>query len=450
MNLLQTSIPRGALVPLLALCLCAATLRLTGAEADDVARQLQELKEQNHALQEKLLQQDSLIKKLTDRMSELEQKQDKAESPATDAVASARPTESGLFTRNFSTDRVIFSGEAAVGLFHQGNQGQFRTSPFRIDEARLFLDAKVFNDVYFFSELNLFTREQYDDSLHLGELYVDFENVSKLWNKDGLLSVRVGRIDIPFGEEYLVRDAIDNPLISHSLGDLWGVDEGVEIYGRWKKLQYVVAVQNGGEPMMLDGNADKAIVARIGYDPAKWLHLSLSGMRTGDLDVKKDGTSELWFANGYIRQLGSPTNTTKFHAEVAEGDVQVSWPRGHLKSAGGYLRFDDNDRTTDNGRNLYYYYVEGLQQVNDKIYGAVRFSQIMAPGGFPLVGAGDFGTRFYGALTKDLYRMSVGAGYRWSRDLVFKVEYSLNRGRELGGKSRNHEDFFGTEIAVRY
>ena len=121
-----------------------------------------------------------------------------------------------------------------------------------------------------------------------------------------------------------------------------------------------------------------------------------------------------------------------------------------MKSAGGWLRFDDNDPTTDHRRNVHYYYVEAVQGVNEKFYGAVRWSQVFAPDGFPLVGAGDFGQRLFGNLTEGLWRLSLGAGYRWSRDLVLKVEYSLNRGQELGGKPRDHEDLVAAEVALRF
>jgi len=187
----------------------------------------------------------------------------------------------------------------------------------------------------------------------------------------------------------------------------------------------------------------------VGYDPAKWLHLSASGMRTGDLDVKKDKLSELWFGNGFIRSLGS-TNTTTFGAELVEGDVQFRFPRGHLKGAGGYLHYDDNDPGANNQRDVYYYYVEGLYNLTEKFYAAARFSQILASKGFSIVGHGDFKEYFYNELSKDLLRLTLGAGYRFSRDLILKAEYSLERGRELEGNKRNHEDLFAAELAFRF
>ena len=105
---------------------------------------------------------------------------------------------------------------------------------------------------------------------------------------------------VPFGEEYLSRYAIDNPLISHSLSDLWGVDEGVELYGKVGPVRYTMAVQNGGIPDTLDYNDDKSVAGRLEYDPARWLHLSASGMRTGDLQVSGDQLSAMWFGNGFL------------------------------------------------------------------------------------------------------------------------------------------------------
>src|SRR5204862_1142451 len=118
--------------------------------------------------------------------------------------------------------------------------------------------APIWENVYFFTELNLMTREANDLSLQLGELYVDFENISRLWDRDRMLNLRVGRMDTPFGEEYQTRDAIDNPLISHSLSDLWGVDEGIELYGSVNKVSYAVAVQNGGVSGVRDFDGDKS------------------------------------------------------------------------------------------------------------------------------------------------------------------------------------------------
>ena len=158
----------------------------------------------------------------------------------------------------------------------------------------------------------------------------------------------------------------------------------------------------------------------------------------------------MWFGNGFFRALGPAASTTKFHAELVEGDLQLRLPRSQVKAAGGYAHFDDNDTTANNRRDLYYYYVEGLYDVTPKIYAASRFSQIIAPGGYPLVGNGDFADYFLTSLTKNLWRLSLGGGYRWNRNLIWKVEYMFERGTEVGGDSRHREDLIATEITGKF
>src|SRR4029077_17089421 len=136
----------------------------------------------------------------------------------------------------------------------------------------------------------------------LAELYVDFEDVSQLWGHDNQLNVRVGKMKIPFGEEYLTRYAIDNPLILNSVSDLWGFDPGVEAYGALGKWSYVVAVQNGGGARVQDENV---CAGHISFDPnARW-HFSVSGMRTGCLEAQNGSLSTEWFGNGFFQSIGS-------------------------------------------------------------------------------------------------------------------------------------------------
>jgi len=243
---------------------------------------------------------------------------------------------------------------------------------------------------------------------------------------------------------------MENPLISHSLSDLWGIDPGVELYGTVGDFNYVVAVQNGsGANGVEDFDSDKSVAARICFDPNKHFHFSISGMRTGDLDARQDMFSALWFGNGFFRSIGSP-GTTKFHANLLEGDVTARWKTGHLSGAGGYARYDDNDPAADNFRNIFYYSFELEQDLPHKFYAATRFSQIFARNGYPITGLGNFDDYFFSYQTTELWRLSLGVGYRFSERLAVKAEYSLERGAAQGGDARNREDFFGTEAAFKF
>jgi hypothetical protein len=259
-------------------------------------------------------------------------------------------------------------------------------------------------------------------------------------------------MDVPFGEEYLSRDAIDNPLISHSLSDIWGVDEGVELYGTAGKFSYVLAVQNGGTPGTRDFNGDKSVAGRVAFDPTRWLHLSLSGMRTGDLAAAKeeDHLSELWFANGWFRSIGTPATTT-FRANLVEGDVGAHWSRGHFKAFGGYASYDDNDPLRNNARSIFYYSAEGVQNLGKKWYAASRFSQILSHKGYPIAGQGDLGRYFFGPIcTDNLWRLSLGLGYRFSENLLIKADYSIEGGHDTRGNGRTHENLFAVEAAMKF
>ena len=64
-----------------------------------------------------------------------------------------------------------------------------------------------------------------------------------------------------------------------------------------------------------------------------------------------------------------------------------------------------------------------------KLYAALRFSEVFADKGFPIAGNGDQGDYLFSSnLTKELWRLSMGLGYRWSQNLLFKAEYSFERG----------------------
>jgi len=66
-------------------------------------------------------------------------------------------------------------------------------------------ETPIWQEVYFFSDIDEATRENTGLSTQLGELYLDFQDVSQVWGKDGQLNLRAGRMFVPFGEEYLDR-----------------------------------------------------------------------------------------------------------------------------------------------------------------------------------------------------------------------------------------------------
>jgi hypothetical protein len=430
----------------------AANRSLGAADDTPVTRgQFLQLQKQNELLLQQLQAQQKTIDALAHKVADIENHdvQHPAEMPTSKAPAKAEvlAPPAGSDT-SFNIGKVNITGEGGVAFFDSQKRGQMPHPTFRIDEAKIFLEAPVWDDVYFYTELDLASRESTSLGLNVGELYLDFEDVSKLWGRERMLNIRAGQFYIPFGEEYLNRFAIDNPLISHSVSDLWGSDAGVELYGKLGEWRYVVAVQDGGGATSQALQDDKSVAGRVSYDPAKWLHVSASGMRTGNLSVN-NGVSAMWFGNGFFRSL-DPAHTTTFHANLVEGDVQVNLPCVQAKAAGGYINYGDNDPTANNHRDVYYYYVEGLHNFDRNLYAAARFSQIFAPNGFPIVGNGPMGTYLFGDLTKEYWRLSLGLGYRFSPNLLVKGEYSFNQGQEANGADRSGENLVSLEAAFKF
>lgn len=349
-----------------------------------------------------------------------------------------------------SDRKLIVSGEVGAAWFAASQNGQYANKEFRIDDANIRLEASIAKNTYLFGEVQLVKREAPDENFRLGEFYFEFENVSGAWGgPDRLVNVRVGRVDIPFGEEYLYRDPLTNPLVTHSLSDIWGTDEGVEIFGEFGRSSYAVAVQNGSSKTMRDYNSDKSVTFRYGYDLTPRLRVSASAMRTGKLDSVREPMSEVWIGNNLFRNIGS-TASTLHQAEIGELDSIYRWRGGHLMVAAGRARYRDNDPRADNTRHFTYYQAEAMQFLTREWYAAARFSTLTADRGYPLAGIGSFGRYFMGSLqTKEMERITLGAGYRFNRSLVLKFDYTFEDARLTTGAPRDTQ-MFSFESAIGF
>jgi hypothetical protein len=413
-------------------------------------QEVRDLIEQNRHLQAEVDAQQKTIGQLSSKLDAISQSSQRQNQELQDLAANQgqQPSPDSQPAPD-PAHEVRLSGDLGVGFLKSGSDGQFPNGDFRVDEARLFVEAPVAGNTFLVSELDLVTREASDQNLHLGELYVDIENVSGQWGRDNLLDIKAGRFNIPFGEEYQSRYPMENPLISHSLGDLWGFDQGLELYGKTVPFSYVVSVTDGGYQSLHTDGADKSVTGRIGYDPAGWLHVSASAMRTGELS-NNDLYSALWFGGGYIRSLGPTPPTTRFGANLFELDGGAHWSGGSLKAAGGFVRYDDNDPSANDLRRMSYWYVEGVQHITDSLYGAVRYSEILSPGGYPIVAQGNYGEYYFDEYTTKISRLSMGLGYQIGPPMVLKVEFSPEWGTTTSGEQRGQEDLYSTELGVKF
>jgi hypothetical protein len=422
--------------PIFVLMLLFST-RPSRADDTNLEKQIQALQRQNAILEQKLEQQNESIQSLSGRVQELE---------STNSQQSGENTAPAPLS-GYNFGNVNVSAEGGIAFFNTGREGFAPDAEFRLDETRLFVEAPIWKEVYFQGEVDLATREEADLHVTPGEVYLDWQDISDLWGHDGQLNVRAGNMYIPFGEEYLTRYAIDDPLISHSLSDLWGYSPGLEFYGGLGPFTYVAAVQDSIYGDGIDGfDGDKSVAGRIGYDPNRHFHFSVSAMRTGNLHAS--GTSAIWFGSGFFQSLGGPA-TTWFHTEAVEGDVKASWSSGYIQTFGGFGHYGDNDPTANNGRDFFYYSAESVQNLPKKFYAAARFSQILCDKGIPVVGFG-YDDDYFSTLAKELWRLSLGLGYRFSPNFLVKAEYAFENGKDIDGEARDDENFFGTEAAFKF
>jgi hypothetical protein len=403
----------------------ALALLSSMAAAQPAVATLEQLQEQNRLLRSQLETQQRQIDELRDQMKDLANHQ------------SSSTTENRAEENSSGDRRLVLSGEVDMVFFSQGRDGQYRNDEFRVDDADFRFEAPLAHDIFFYSELQIAKRESADDNFHLGEMYLEYENLSgALGGPDRLVNLRFGRVNIPFGEEYQVRNSLEDPLVTHSLSDIWGTDEGVELYGEYGHASYAAAVQNGSSKISHDYNADKSLTLRIGYDITPRVHVSASAMRTGKLSSANE-FSEVWLGNNVFRNIDG---STVHQADLGELDASYHWSGGHLLGAIGRARYEDNSNLPDSTIHFRYYQIEAVQSITHDFYAALRFSSLSADGaGYPIVGLGNFTKYYLGALrTKDLQRISVGAGYRFNPSLLLKAEYSYEDGELTTGAPRDN------------
>ncbi len=430
--------------------IAAACLLASGSLAQTVEQQIERLAEQNSQLLLLAQEQQAQIAALQSRLETIEREGQRHQIAIqtlqqTDTTP-ARPETS----RPPAAKRIEISGDTGLAFFAGQKNNEFPNDEFRVDTARIHFEAAISPNIYAVSSLELFRRESNQEAVEVGALFVDFENLFNLADHDHLFNLRVGRFEIPFGQEYLNRYAMENPLVSHSVSDIMGIDQGIKLFGNADRLSYALAIQNGSSSLLRDFDADKSVTLRLGYQPNEALSLFASLMRTGDLDAARDQRSEIWIGNVRFLPIGS-AQTTTFDAQLAQIDLTYKWDNGSLAAAYGNAWYDDNDPLANNSRDFKFYHLEARQNLTDKLYAAARFSELSVDDGYPIAGNGARAIYLFGGVqTTRLSRLSLGFGYWVHQDVVLKAEYSKESGRETTGAARQDTDQIAAELGLRF
>jgi hypothetical protein len=355
-----------------------------------------------------------------------------------------------------------------------------RNGGFMVNQAGIVIDADVAPNLSFWYDLDAIREGVARDNTFfpVQQVYARVDNVlDQSW-----LNVKLGRAFMPFGEEYLQWDSIDNPLGSFSTAVPWAQDEGIVFFGDLlpnNKLSYAASVQNGNSTFNFDDNSNKTAAARLTSQLLPWLHVSGSYLnlgKQGNNTVK--GTSEFWLSGMHIQPLGattaaggaSPSNMVA--GQALEGDVVISDPHlGRIWANYGYLSTQDGGGGVFN-RIIRWYTGEILGYVpstKEKAYVVGRYSAI---GTFnPNLGYRFAGTELannvlgnnsspYAALNynqRDLYRWSLGVGYKFTENVVWKAEYSWEDTHLIDSAKTSanlsfvgQHNFYLTELGFRF
>lgn len=378
-------------------------LSITSLQADDNIDQLQEqmqiLMKQMEVLQHELEQiKDKQQKQTTNAnnnndvlISDIESDKDNTgtQSSHEDSSLVDLTTEEEQSIKNADSDHILarpwwenfdIYGFGAAGFYDTGSAGTREHGGFEIKEASLFVDAAVWEDISFFIELQT-NRLGKDDDLftRTGEVYAHFRDIPL--GDATSLGVKLGRIDIPFGEEYLWQDAIDNPLITNSAAYPYGWDEGILLYSNYSGLNWIFAVTDGTDARSKEENSEKAFNAKFYGNPWEQLYLSLSLMSNGD------GTkSAIEFGGSHFVPIGVSSTSTLGNSpstEVESNLVELASKynfnlanntSGYLALTLGAAKQDDDDSSFD--RSLRWFSIEPYLKFTNNWYTVLRYSEI--------------------------------------------------------------------------
>jgi hypothetical protein len=382
----------------------------------------------------------------------------------------AEVVESDAFS--FAQDHVLSKpwwqnfeiyGHAAFGYYKTGDDANRSDGSFTLKEASLFVEADVWENISAFFEVQT-TRLNQDNKLYTrtGEVYLHFRDLP-LFNES--LGVKVGRVDIPFGEEYLWMDAIDNPLITNSVAFPYGWDEGILLYSKLFGVGWVASITDGNDTRSRDDNDQKSINLKFYGNINDQLYASLSLMDNG-----KAEKSAILFGGSHFeplycssrdeqkkycdKSLNSPSDFVD--SKLIQGDLKYNFGEGHyLALTAGYADQEDDAEGFD--RDFSWFSVEPYWQIKPQWYLAGRYSEI---GTFDSLEGYQFGGKIfasglstYGFDTKELHRWALGLGWTPNPRLRAKLEIGGDHFRLIDSAVRprlNDRNFIGLELASKF
>jgi hypothetical protein len=236
-------------------------------------------------------------------------------------------------------------------------------------------------------------------------------------------------------------------------------------------------MSDGETDFNFDPNGGKQFTLKLFTDPTPWLHVSLSGLRSGSMGNADDRASgSLWLGEMWARSFGAGTSVPNYVDGVAIGDgpnkLENSWLGGgdvilHFEDiariwlGGGWYGIDSTGPSLYD-RDLYYWVAEAVLE------GAAA-APVLRPFYLGLradgLGTYDEGrgylldsrqNGFLGWNSNRLQAYSIVLGWRMTDGVTLRAEYSF---RDIGlvqgvdadvRDAAEDQDLYGIEIGVDF
>lgn len=391
------------------------------------------------------------VKVLLDRIEKLEGELAKTkEAKPEEKVAEKKEEPLPAMLKNIGT-KLKISGRWGAGYFDSGENGSYPDGSFQAPEAKLRFDFQPdkINTITMRMSLNNATFNNLD------YFYLDSKDFLPFLKETPFtLESRIGRFKLDYGEETWSNNIVESAVISNSAANVAGNDEGVQLSGKIKvtekmPVKWSTSITNGNSGTGIDNENSKAFNGKIAVNPLDDLYLSASYYHSDDLE---NGSSEFSIAGIST----APTNATNWTREMWEVDARYDFKKGkkpldppaytdsvaYIKGAFGQF-WDDAEisgvspvlmQLPVQDRDGNYGFVEGLYNINSKLFTAYRYSVIDL----------DKGQRasLNGVNSNRHQRHSLGLGWRWSDKTILKAEYTWNKESDVSvaataGKKNN-------------
>lgn len=349
-------------------------------------------------------------------------------------------------------------GFGAFDFLDTGDAGTSPEGGFLVKETTLHIEAHAWENVSFYSEFQMNRLGQDATKFtRTGEVHAHFRDI--FGDQGPKVGLKVGRIDIPFGDEYLEQDSIDNPLISNSAPYPYGFDEGVVVYGTWSGVGWITSLTDGTDERSIEDDPAKAFTAKVYGSPLRGIDLSASLLKNGD-----SAESALEFGGSHLEPVGAGGTSTagtspsdKVDALLYELDACCTLGRrARLALALGQGQVDDEVNVFD--RDLTWFRIEPRYDLCEKVYLVLRWSEIGtydSDEGYHFDGktlAG--GNAAFGYDTKSFRRLSAGVGWRPNPHTIVKLEVGQDTFEVIDASPLDPGDqdrqFFGFELVLSF